>query len=77
MEYANRHNHTEKEHAIVSKDERTAWWPLYALMAILGGLLLWEELNPLPLLPAQAVGFATLTLLFGGVCLWLVHLAKE
>ncbi len=77
MEYANRHNHLETDVEIARKYERTAWWPLYALMGILGGLLLWEELNPLPMLPVQAVSFATLTLLFGGVCLWLVHFTKE
>jgi hypothetical protein len=76
-EYANRHNHAEKEQAVGRKYDGTAWWPLFALMGILGGLLLWEEVNPLPLLSAQAVSFATLALLSGGIGLWLILFAKE
>jgi hypothetical protein len=77
MENGNRPSHVDKEREIGRKYETSVWWPLFALMGILGGLLLWEELNPLPLLPAQAVSFATLTLLYGGVGLWLVLFAKE
>ncbi len=77
MQYTSRLCHMEREEEIEKKYEGTAWWPLFALIGILGGLLLWEDLNPLTLLPAPAIGLVTLTLLYGGVCIWLVLIAKE
>ncbi len=59
------------------KLEGPAWWPLYGVLGIPGGLLFWEALNPLSQVPAQVVGFATLVLSFGGIALWLSFLAKE
>ncbi len=35
-----------------------AWWPLFGVLGIPGGLLSWEVLSPLPQIPVQAVSFA-------------------
>ncbi len=59
------------------KLEGLTWWPLYALLGILGGLLFWEAFRPLPLIPVQVVSFAALGLLFGGIALWLILFVNE
>ncbi len=64
---------TERE----GKYENRAWWPLFALSGILGGLLLWEDCSPLPFVATQVVSFATLSLLFGGIALWLISLTRD
>ncbi len=66
-----------KAMAIERKREGYSWWPLFALMGILAGLLLWETLNPLPLIVAELVSFAALWLVFFGVALWLIFLMRK
>ncbi len=53
-----------------------AWWPFFGLLGVPGGLLSWEALSPLPQIPAQAVSFAALALLFVGIALWVIFLAR-
>ncbi len=77
MANANYQNDYGGAEEMEAKLKETTWWPLFALLGILGALLFWEALNPLPLIPAQVVSFAALGLLFGGVTLWLMVVVKE
>ncbi len=77
MENANYCNNKEREKVLEGQLEESAWWPLFALLAILGGLLFWEELSPLPQIPIQVVGLGALGLLFGGIALWVIFLARD
>ncbi len=62
--------------AIEGKFEGPALWPFLASLAIPGGLLVWEALSPLPEVPASAVGFAALGLVFLGIALWVIFFVK-
>ncbi len=53
------------------------WWPFVGVLGAPGGLLFWEALSPLPQIPAQAVSFVALGLLFCGIALWVILLARD
>ncbi len=77
MKNANYQLHEEREEAMEGKLGGPPWWPLFGVLGIPGGLLSWEALSPLPLIPAQAVSFAALGLVFCGIALWVIFFLNE
>ncbi len=77
MENAKYRNNQQREKVIEGQLGGFAWWPLFGVLGIPGGLLFWEALSPLPLIPVQAVSFAALGLVFCGIALWVIFFLNK
>ncbi len=73
-------NYRHNEWSVGKMDRKTegpGWWPFFGLLAAPGALLFWEAFSPLPQISTQAVSFVALGLLFVGIALWVILLARK
>ena len=54
-----------------NKEHKPAWWQLYILVPVMLGLILVEQLHPLPGIAAEIVDLSVVVLTFGAMLAWM------
>jgi hypothetical protein len=56
---------------MLNKERKPAWWQLYILVPVMLGLILVEQLDPLPGIASEIVDLSVVVLTFGTMLAWM------
>ena len=56
---------------MLNKERKPAWWQLYILVPVMLGLILVEQLDPLPGIASEFVDLSVVVLTFGTMLAWM------